>query len=148
MINTHNMKIKIRESQYNNLLIIVEHTEQLDKFKKLCNEKIIEVNKLYTNLITHTVDDLVRMSFDAEKLLEIVNNIDNEVSDAERTISDMYDSGYIDGQNLDADISRTSDIVMGKINALSLLLHTIYDMQRYETKHKFCLLYTSDAADE
>jgi hypothetical protein len=128
------MKIKITESQYSKIKLLSEQEEYLQRFKSFCAEKAKEVEDIYTMIINKSIDDVMRMAFNAEAINSTLDKVERAVLNAETNMNNLYDQGLINGENLDIEIMNIADVVKDKITALSLLLTPLEKLQEYENQ--------------
>jgi len=125
------MKIKITENQYSKIRLILEQEEYLTKFKDFCNQKIQEVNKIYTNVINVSVSDIISSGMDIRQLQKLVDKIEDDVYTARRNIENLWDQNLIAGADDDFDlvIWDIADAVNGKIGSLTTVLDGLVNIQ-------------------
>ena len=125
------MKIKITESQYNTIKLIKEDTDELAKFKKLCDDKVAELDKIYSKITFESVSDLLSMNLNMKELNRLVSRIEDVVYRAEKYLSNVYQGK----EDVELWLSDTADVVNDKATSLTLILNKLEELQDYEEEH-------------
>ena len=125
------MKIKITENQYSKIRLILEQEEYLTQFKNFCNQKVQEVNKIYSSVINVSVSEIISGKVNIEQMQKLLDKIENDVDVARRNIENLWDQNLIGNENDDFDlvIWDIADQVTNKINPLSMILYGLADAQ-------------------
>lgn len=125
------MKIKITENQYSKIRLILEQEEYLTQFKNFCNQKVQEVNQIYSKIINTSVSEVISGQVNIEETQKLLYKIEDDVDKARRNIENLWNQNLIGGDddNFDLIIWDIADTVTSKINPLSLVLYGLAEVQ-------------------
>jgi len=124
------MKIKVTESQYNKIKLIKEGEEQLIKFKKLCDEKSAELDKIYSKITFESVGDILAMNLSIKNIGKIVYGVEDFMYKAKKQFMSMY--GQDDDGEIESAIYDMADVVTDKATNLTLILDKLEEIQDYQ----------------
>ncbi len=124
------MKIKVTESQYDKIKLIKESEEQLAKFKKLCDEKSAELDKIYSKITFESIGDILAMNLNIKNIGKIVYSIEDFMYKAKKQFMSMY--AQDDDGEIESAIYDMADIVTDKATNLTLILDKLEDIQQYQ----------------
>jgi hypothetical protein len=125
------MKIKVTENQYNKIRLIKESEEQLAKFKKLCDEKSAELDKIYSKITFESVGDILSMNINIKSLGKIVYSIEDFMYKAKKQFMAMYGQNDVDDE-IELAIHDMAEVVTDKATNLTLILDKLEDIQDYQ----------------
>lgn len=125
------MKIKITENQYSKIRLVLEQEEYMTRFKDFCNEKLQEVNKIYSNLISLSIGEILQGNINLEKVKNGLDKIENDVVNARKNMESMWNQNIIgtDNEDFDMVIWGISDVVTDRIDVLGLVLFSLIEAQ-------------------
>lgn len=125
------MKIKITENQYSKIRLVLEQEEYMTRFKDFCNEKLQEVNKIYSNLISLSIGEILQGNINLEKVKNDLDKIENDVVNARKNMESMWNQNIIgtDNEDFDMVIWGISDVVTDRIDVLGLVLFSLIEAQ-------------------
>jgi hypothetical protein len=137
------MKIKITEAQYSKIKVIAEQDEYLNNFNNFCAKKLDEINKIYSKVINLSVDEILRMELNIAQTIKVIENIEKEINNSERSIINLWDTERIktDDENYDMKIYELSEKVNDKINSLTLILIPLAELQGYQSERKMTNMF-------
>jgi hypothetical protein len=124
------MKIKVTESQYGKIKLIKENEEQIAKFKKLCDEKSAELDKIYSKITFESVADILAMNLNIKNIGKIVYNVEDFMYKAKKQFVNMY--GADDDGEIESVIYDMAEVVTDKTTNLTLILDKLEDIQKYQ----------------
>ena len=127
------MKIKLTETQYNKIKLLKESEEQLAKFKKLCDEKSAELDKIYSKITFESVADILSMNLNIKNIGKVVYGIEDFMYKAKKQFMSMY--GQDDDGEIESAIYDMADIVTDKATNLTLILDKLEDIQQYQQEY-------------
>ena len=127
------MKIKLTETQYNKIKLLKESEEQLSKFKKLCDEKSAELDKIYSKITFESVADILSMNLNIKNIGKVVYGIEDFMYKAKKQFMSMY--GQDDDGEIESAIYDMADIVTDKATNLTLILDKLEDIQQYQQEY-------------
>lgn len=120
------MKIKITETQAKRLNLLKEDMNPLTNFEQYCKVKGDELNKLYINLTSTAIIDVINGEVKIPILVEMLNDIEANLyklnSAAYKFISNLPES------DLDLRIDNAQDIIDQKMNSISLILNALGEL--------------------
>lgn len=125
------MKIKITENQYSKIRLVLEQEEYMTRFKDFCNEKLQEVNKIYSNLISLSIGEILQGNINLEKVKNDLDKIENDIVNARKNMESMWNQNIIgtDNEDFDMVIWGISDVVTDRIDVLGLVLFSLIEAQ-------------------
>lgn len=124
------MKIKLTESQYNKIRLVKESEEQLAKFKKLCDEKSAELDKIYSKVTFESVADILSMKMNIKNIGKVVYGIEDFMYKAKKQFMSMY--GQDDDGEMESVVYDMAEVVTDKATNLTLILDKLEDIQQYQ----------------
>lgn len=124
------MKVKLTESQYNKIKLVKESEEQLAKFKKLCDEKSAELDKIYSKVTFESVADILSMNLNIKNIGKVVYGIEDFMYKAKKQFMSMY--GQNDDGEMESAVYDMADVVTDKATNLTLILDKLEDIQQYQ----------------
>ena len=125
------MKIKITENQYSRIRLVLEQDDYMKTYKNFCNQKMEEVNKIYSKLVNTSIAEIISGEVNIEQIKELVDKIESSVYNAAKNMRKLWDNQVIgaDDENFDLVISEIEDSVLDKINPLSVVLYSLEKVQ-------------------
>jgi hypothetical protein len=127
------MKIKLTETQYNKIKLVKESEEQLSKFKKLCDEKSAELDKIYSKITFESIADILSMNLNIKNIGKVVYGIEDFMYKAKKQFMSMY--GQDDDGEIESAIYDMADMVTDKATNLTLILDKLEDIQQYQQEY-------------
>lgn len=125
------MKIKITENQYSKIRLVLEQEEYMTKFKDFCNQKLQEVNKIYSTLINLSIGEIFQGKINLEKVKDDLDKIENSVVVARKNMERMWQQNIIGSgdEEYEMVIWGVSDVVTDRIDVLGLVLFSLIEAQ-------------------
>lgn len=125
------MRIKLTESQYEKLRLIKESEDMLEKYKKLCSDTIVEVDKMYLNVINTPTSDYLDMTINADDLERKLNKLEDVIYKAEKNILNMNQGD----EDFESIVENLASSVTRKITSLNLILQIMSELQDKEEEY-------------
>lgn len=118
------MKLIVTENQFSKIRLVKESQEYTERYKKLCSEMSNEVDKIYSKVMSLTLDELLRDETLINDLYKRTDKIENDVYSAEKNMHSLWDKGLIEPDNDEFDmvIDDIANTVTDKLSPLNSLL--------------------------
>lgn len=118
------MKLIVTENQFSKIRLVKESQEYTERYKKLCSDMSNEVDKIYSKVMSLTLEELLRDESLINDLYKRANKIENDVYSAEKNMHSLWDKGLIEPDNDEFDmvIDDIANTVTDKLSPLNSLL--------------------------
>lgn len=133
------MKIKITEEQAKRFKLISEDTNPLSQFEQFCATKVQDVNKLYSKVISTSVNEILNGEVNLKDINNILDKIEGDVHTGYKRSYNYINS--LPDEDLDVRIDRASDSVMSKLTVLQLLVMDLEKLQLSGQQHSITRLF-------
>lgn len=127
------MKIKITEEQAKRLKLINEDINPLTQFEGFCKVKIQEVDKLYLQITSLSIYEILHNQFSMSELNKKIELIEEEVGRGNRRAYQYIHN--LPDEDLDIRIDRATEAVNDKLTALQLITMDLEKLQLSTEQH-------------
>ena len=127
------MRIKITESQAEKLKLIKENVTPIDTFNQFCIKLNTELNKVYTKIISMSVEEVMQNKETIDRLVDLISSYEDKLYSEQNKAYSYIENMPDDGS--DALIDKMYDKPSDKLTSISLILTNLSKIADITEEH-------------